>query len=95
MPTHGSTPSRRDKYVTLAAISPPGVARGRFVWGHQSGLAGCKSPPLFKRGDSSCSSQGRGQGDLWGASPPPSAPTYLPQSPLHPDLVFGSIGQNC
>ena len=52
MRKHGGTPSRHDKYVTLAAISPPGVARG-----HQSGLAGCKSPPLFKRGASSCSSQ--------------------------------------
>ena len=46
---HGGTPSWRDKYVTLAAISPPGVARGRFVGGHQSRLAGRKSPPLFKR----------------------------------------------
>ena len=25
---HGGTPSRRDKYVTPAAISPPGAARG-------------------------------------------------------------------
>ena len=54
---HGGTPSRRDKHVTLAAISPPGVARGRFVAGQQSGLAGCKLPPLFKCGASSCPSQ--------------------------------------
>ena len=53
MRKHEGTPPRRDKYVTLAAISPPGFARGRFVGGHQSGLAGCKSPPLFKRGSSS------------------------------------------
>ena len=53
MRKHGGTPSRRDKHVTLAAISPPGVAQGRFVGGHQSGLAGCKSPPLFKRRASS------------------------------------------
>ena len=78
MRKHGGPPSRHDKYVTLAAISPPGVARGRCVGGHQSGLAGCKSPPLFKRGASSCSSQGRRQGEPWGASPRPSAPTYLP-----------------
>ena len=78
MRKHGGTPSRRDKYVTLAAISPPGVARGRFVGGHQSGLAGCKSPPLFKRGASSCSSQWQRQRKPWGASPRPSAPTYLP-----------------
>ena len=32
---HGGTPSRRDKNVTLAATSPPGDARGRFVGGHQ------------------------------------------------------------
>ena len=75
---HRSTPSRRDKHVTPAAISPPGVARGRFVGGQQSGLAGCKPPPLFTRGASSCSSQGRHQGEPRGASPRPSAPTYLP-----------------
>ena len=78
MRKHGGTPSRRDKHFTLAAISPPGVARGRFVGGHQSGLAGCTPPPLFTRGTSSCSSQGRRQGEPWGASPRPSAPTYLP-----------------
>ena len=78
MRKHGGTPSRRDKHVTLAAISPPGVARGRFVGGQQSGLAGCKPPPLFTSGASSCSSQGRRQGEPWGASPRPSAPTYLP-----------------
>ena len=78
MRKHGGTPSRRDKHVTLAAISPPGVARGRFVGGQQSGLAGSKPPPLFTRGASSCSSQGRRQGEPWGASPRPSAPTYLP-----------------
>ena len=78
MRKHGGTPSRRDKHVTPAAISPPGVARGRFVGGQQSGLAGCKPPPLFMREASSCSSQGRRQGEPWGASPRPSAPTYLP-----------------
>ena len=78
MRKHGGTPSRRDKHVTPAAISPPGVARGRCVGGQQSGLAGCKPPPLFTRGASSCSSQGQRQGEPWGASPRPSAPTYLP-----------------
>ena len=78
MRKHGGPPSRRDKHVTLAAISSPGVARGRFVGGQKSGLAGCKPPPLFTRGASSCSSQGRRQGEPWGASPRPSAPTYLP-----------------
>ena len=71
-------PLGRDRHVTLAAISPPGDARGPFVWGNQSGLAGRKPPPLFLRGASSCSSQGRRQGEPWGASPRPSAPTYLP-----------------
>ena len=79
MRKHGGTPSRRDKHVTLAAISPPGVARGRFVGGQQSGLAGSKPPPLLTREASSCSSQGRRQGEPWGASPRPSAPTYLPE----------------
>ena len=78
MHKHGGRPSRRDKHVTLAAISPPDVARGRFVGGQQSGLAGCKPPPLFTRGASFCSSQGRRQGEPWGASQRPSAPTSLP-----------------
>ena len=78
MRKHGGTPSRRDKHVTLAAISLPGAARRRFVGGHQSGLAGCKSPPLFKRGASSCLSQRQHQRKPWGASPRPSAPTYQP-----------------
>ena len=82
MRKHGGTPSGRDKHVTLAAISPPGVARGRFVGGQQSGLAGSKPPPLFTREASSCSSQGRRQGEPWGASPRPSAPTYLPTEKL-------------
>ena len=50
-------PSLDDKHVTLAAISPPGVARGCIFGGHQSGLAGCKSPPLYMRRASSCPSQ--------------------------------------
>ena len=78
---HGGTHSPQDKYVTLAANSPPGAARGRFVGGHQSGVGGCKLPPFFNRGASSCASQGRRQGEPWGASPRPSAPTYLPLLP--------------
>ena len=69
MRKHGGKPSRRDKHFTLVVISPPGVARGPFVRGQQSGLAGCKSPPLFKCGASSCWSQGRRQGEPRGASP--------------------------
>ena len=95
MRKHGGTPSRRDKHVTLAAISPPGVARGRFVGGQQSGLAGSKPPPLFTREASSCSSQGRRQGEPWGASPRPSAPTYLPALPacLLVRVTAASCGQ--
>ena len=78
MRKHGGTPSQRDKHVKPAAISPPGVARGRYVGGQQSGLAGSKPPPLFTRGASSCSSQGRRQGEPRSASPRRSAPTYLP-----------------
>ena len=88
MRKHGGTPSRRDKHVTLAANSPPGVTRGRFVGGQQSGLVGCKPPPLFMRGASSCSSQGRRQGEPWGASPRPSAPTYLPTSGMIKMLIM-------
>ena len=61
-------------------VSPPGVARGRFVGRQQSGLAGCKPPPLFKRGAPSCWSQRQRQREPWGAHPRPSAPSYLPTS---------------
>ena len=66
---HGGTPSPRDKYVRLAVISSPGVARGRFVCSHQSGLAGCKSPPLLKHGAPSCLSQRQRQREPGGSSP--------------------------
>ena len=75
---HGSAPSRREQYVTLAAISPPGVARGRFVAGHKSGSAGCKSPPLFKRGASSYSSQRQRQNHGAPLHDRVHLPTYLP-----------------
>ena len=71
--------------------APPPVARGRFVGDQQSGLAGCKPPPLFTRGASSCSSQGRRQGEPWGASPRPSAPTYLPWRVLLPAAVLCAV----
>ena len=87
MRKHGGTPSWRDRHVTLAAISPPGGARGRFVGGHQSGLAGCKPPPLFMRGASCCPLQGRHQGEPWGASPRPSAPNYLPRELRAPAMI--------
>ena len=54
-----------------------------FVGGHQSGLAGSKPPPLFTHGTSSCSSQGRRQGEPRGASPRPSAPPPPPPPPPH------------
>ena len=73
----GGTPSWQDNNVTLAAISPPGVARSRFSGRQQSGLAGLKPPPLFMRGTSSCPSQGRRQGERWSASQRRSAPTHL------------------
>ena len=78
MRKYKGTISQRDKYPTLAAISPPGVARRRFVGGHRSGLAWSKSHPLFKRGPSSRPSQGRRQGDTGRASPRASAPIFLP-----------------
>ena len=81
MRKHRSTTSRRDKCVTLAAKSPPGAAQSRSSGGQQSGLARCMPPPLFKRGASSCSSQPQPQQKPWGASPRPTAPTYLPYLP--------------
>ena len=78
MRKHASTPPRCDRYVTLAATSPPGAAQGRFVGGHQPGLAGCKLPPLLKSGASSCSSQRQREREPWGTSRQPSAPMYLP-----------------
>ena len=78
MRKHRGTPSQPDTFVTLAAISPPSIARGRVVGGEQSGLARCKPSSLFKRGASSCTSQGRHQGEPWGTSPQLTAPTYQP-----------------
>ena len=42
-----------------AGTTTEGVPTGKmtFSYCHQSGLAGCKSPPPYKRGASSCSSQ--------------------------------------
>ena len=85
MGKHGGTPFGHDKDVTLAAISPPSVAQGRFDGRHQSGLGGCKSPPLFTRGASSSSSRRQRQRERWGASPRLCAPTYLPPCPVCPE----------
>ena len=85
MRKHGGRTSQRDKYVMLAAIGPPVVSRGRFVGGHQSGLAGCNSPLLIKLGASPCLSQLQRQRKPWGASQRPSAHTYLPTSSLSDD----------
>ena len=79
MHKHGGTSLWRDKHATLAAKSPPGVARGCFVGGHQSGLVGCKPPLLFMQGASSCSSQKQRQGDHGAPSHDlVHLPTYLP-----------------
>ena len=73
MRKQGGTPARRDKHVTLAAISPPGVAQGRFVGGQQSGLAGCKTPPLFVTGATPEGTMGR-----LSTTECTYLPTYLP-----------------
>ena len=73
MRKHGGTPARRDKHVTLAAISPLGVARGRFIGGQQSGLAGCKTPPLFVTGATPEGTMGR-----LSTTECTYLPTYLP-----------------
>ena len=58
MRRHGDTPSWHDTSVRLAAISPPGVAQGRFFGSHQSGLAECKPSRLFMHRAPSCSVTG-------------------------------------
>ena len=72
-------------------------ARGRLVGGQQSGLAGSKPPLLFTREASSCSTQGRRQGEPWGACPRPSAPTYLPASAVSwaTCLLFTGVPARC
>ena len=51
MRKHGGTPSWRDKHVTPAAISPPGVAQDRFCWGPTVRSSGMKAAsPLHARG---------------------------------------------
>ena len=54
MRKHKGTASWLGAFLMQAATSPPGVARGGFVGGHQSGLASCKRRPLVKRRASSC-----------------------------------------
>ena len=66
MGKRGGTPSRRDTFVTVAAISLPGVVRGRSAGGHQSGTAGFKPPPLFMRKTSSCTVTGAMPGGAMG-----------------------------
>ena len=76
----GGPPSRHDKQSRWRPSAPPVVPRAALLGATSQDLARCKSPPLFKRGTSSCTSQGQRQGEPWGASPRPSAPTYLPRS---------------
>ena len=78
MRKHGGPPSRHDKLSRWRRSALPVLPGAALLGCHNSGLAGCKPPPLFMRGTSSCPSQGRRQGKTWGASPRPSAPTYLP-----------------
>ena len=80
MRKHGGTPSRRDKCVTPVAISPPGATRGRFVGGHQSGVTGCKPPPLFKPEPLAVCHSGNASGNH-GA--PLHNPVHLPTYLLH------------
>ena len=70
----------RGNTLLARQASHAGGDQGRFVGGQQSVLAGCKPPPLFMHGPSSCSSHGRHQWEPWGASPRPTAPIYLPTS---------------
>ena len=64
--------------VGLDASSWQGSSGMHFVSDFVCTLCYSKSPPLFKRGASSCSSQRQRQREPRGASPRPSAPTYLP-----------------
>ena len=75
----GGTSSRRDTSVTLAAISPPCIAPGRFVGGQVSGLGGFKPPHLVMRETSSCSHRGNAR-ETRGAPLHNRVhlPTYLP-----------------
>ena len=86
MRKHGGTPFRRDTFVTMAAIGPSGVARGRFVQGRQSGRAGGKPPSLFMCGASSCTVTGATPRGTMGCSSGPERtylPTQLPEDPYH------------
>ena len=92
MRKHGGTPSRPDRFVTLAAISPPAVARGCCVGGHQSGLAGRNPPPLLMRGAYSCMSQWGRRREPWGTSPRPTARTFLHLAPTSISPAFQPQG---
>ena len=63
MRKHGCSGSRCDALVTQATISPLGVARNHFVWGHQVGdQEDSKPPPPFSLEPLPVLSQGRRQG---------------------------------
>ena len=92
MRKHGGTPSQQEEHVTLAAISPPGVARGRFVGGHQSGLAGSKPPPRSTRGPLPVCHRGNARGNH-------GAPLHdrvrLPTYSFSDRPVRGELGMCC
>ena len=92
MREHGGTPSQGDTLITLAGIRPLGVARGRFVEGHQLSLAGCQPSPVFMRGASSCTVTPQRQRAPGGGSPRRSASTYLPT--FTPDAACRSLSNN-
>ena len=85
------TSFRRRTLLTLPAISPPHVIRGRFVGSHPSDLAGCKPPPLFMRGVSSCIATWvtatRARGRL--------STTECTESPYHRKLWISSCIVHC
>ena len=94
MRKHGGTPSRRDKHVTPAAISPPVVARGRFVGGQQSGLGDvsrlpsshAEPLPVRHRGDA----EGNYGAPLHDRVHLPTLPTSSPPPPPpHPPPIPG------
>ena len=71
-------PARQARHA--GGNEPSRCCRGLLGLGPPVRSRGCKPPPLFMREASSCPSQARRQGEPWGASPRPSAPTYLPVS---------------
>ena len=81
MRKHGGIPAWRDTFLMLLTVSPPSVFGGLVIGSHQSGRAGGKPRPVFKRKNVSCTVTGAMRGGTMGHLCTTQCiylPTYVP-----------------